>query len=86
MQIVPSEGALEYDVNLMKDDPLHWASAYDFAIAENQYRPTYHTDQELYEVMAMLENKYPKIAAFQSGDNYLTMAIHWLKITDQVRL
>ncbi|RZC31872.1 carboxypeptidase D, partial [Asbolus verrucosus] len=81
---VPEDGVLELNVSLMKDDPLHWASAYDFGIGENQYRPKYHTNQELYSLMAQLENQYPSVAGFQSGDDYVSMTLRWLKITDQV--
>jgi carboxypeptidase D len=81
---VPAEGTLDYNVSLMKDDQLHWASAYDFGIDENQYHPKYHTNQELYGVMAQLENRYPDTAAFQSGDDYVSMTLRSLKITDQV--
>ncbi|KAJ8958532.1 hypothetical protein NQ318_002327 [Aromia moschata] len=82
--VIPDSGYLQYNVTLMKDDPLHWASAYDFGIAENQYRPKYHSNSEIYGLLAALENKYPKAAAFQGGDNLVTMAIHWLKITNDV--
>lgn len=68
----------------MKDDPLHWASAYDFGIGENQYHPKYHSNEELYAILADMENKNPGVAEFQGGDNYVSMAIHWLKISKDV--
>lgn len=68
----------------MKDDPLHWASAYDFAIGENQYKPKYHSSQELYSIMASLENRYPDAAEFHGGEDFVSMAIHWLEISDKV--
>lgn len=70
----------------MKFDLLHWASAYDFGISDNQYKPKYHTNQELYYLMGEMENKYPNIAAFQGGDDFVSMSIHSLKITDQVSI
>ncbi|VEN63122.1 unnamed protein product [Callosobruchus maculatus] len=80
---VPESGYVQYNVTLMKDDPLHWASAYDFGIGENQYHPKYHTNQEIYSKMAYLENKYPNAASFKSGEDYISMAVHSLIITDQ---
>lgn len=70
----------------MKDDPLHWASAYDFAIAENQYKPRYHSSQEIRSIMASLENRYPEVAEFQRGENFISMAIPWLQISNEVSL
>lgn len=67
-------------------DPLHWASAYDFAIAENQYKPKYHSAQELREIMANLENRYPGLAAFHRAENSMSMAIPWLEISKEVRI
>ncbi|KAJ8917356.1 hypothetical protein NQ315_002378 [Exocentrus adspersus] len=81
---VPEFEHLEYNITLMKDDPMHWASAYDFGLAQNQYHPKYHSNQELFFLLAELENKYPGVAAFQGGDNYISMAIHWLKISKDV--
>lgn len=75
---------MQYNVTLMKDDPLHWASAYDFGIGENQYHPKYHSNEELYALMADMENRNPGVAEFQGGDNYVSMAIHWLKISKDV--
>ncbi|CAG9814957.1 unnamed protein product [Phaedon cochleariae] len=82
--VIPESGYLEYNVTLMKDDPLHWASAYDFGIGENQYKPQYHTSQEINSILSSMENKYPDAAAFQGGDNLVSMAIRSLKITDKV--
>ncbi|KAG5866493.1 hypothetical protein JTB14_015933 [Gonioctena quinquepunctata] len=67
--VIPDSGHLEYNVTLMKDDPLHWASAYDFGIGENQYKPKYHTSQRFTPYC---------------GDNYVSMTIHSLKITDKI--
>lgn len=81
---IPESGSFEYNVTLMNDDLLHWGSAYDFGIAENQYRPKYHSSKELYSLMADLENMYPKYAEFQSGEDYVSMILRSLKITDEV--
>lgn len=68
----------------MKDDPLHWASAYDFAIGENQYKPRYHSAQELREIMARLENQHPEVGQFHRAENSLSMMIPWLQISRDV--
>lgn len=81
---VPESGSVQYNVTLMKDDPLHWGSAYDFGIAMNQYHPKYHDNSELYTILGDLENRYPSVAEFEAGDNIISMAIHSLKITHEV--
>ncbi|KYB27025.1 carboxypeptidase A [Tribolium castaneum] len=81
---IPKEGSFVYNVSLMRDDPLHWASAYDFGLGENQYSPKYHTNSELYAIMGALENRYPNVAAFKSGDDYVSMTLKSLKITHEV--
>ncbi|XP_056640520.1 carboxypeptidase D [Diorhabda sublineata] len=82
--VVPESGYIQYNVTLMKDDPLHWASAYDFGIAENQYKPTYHTNQDINVILTKMENKYPDVASFEGGDNLVSIAIHSLKITNRI--
>lgn len=69
----------------MKDDPQHWASAYDFAIAENQFNPRYHSSQEIRSIMANFENRYPEVAAFHRAENSMSMMIPWLQISNKVR-
>ena len=68
----------------MRDDPMHWASAYDFGIAKNQYEPEYHTDLEIYSYMSDFENRYPGVAQFEGGDDYISMTIHSVKISHEV--
>ncbi|XP_025831012.1 carboxypeptidase D [Agrilus planipennis] len=82
--VIPPSGSLHLKISLMRDDPLHWASAYDFGIQENQYNPRYHFNNEIYAVMADLENKYPSSASFDAGDNFVSMSIRSLKITDKI--
>ncbi|KAI4454464.1 protease m14 carboxypeptidase [Holotrichia oblita] len=84
--VIPENGTLKYDVTLMPDDPMHWASAYDFGISENHYKPKYHSNSEIYQILAEFENKFPDAAEFEGGDNYISMTIHSLKISHQVEL
>ncbi|XP_044260416.1 carboxypeptidase D isoform X2 [Tribolium madens] len=81
---VPKEGSFVYNVSLMRDDPLHWASAYDFGLGENQYNPKYHTNSELYAIMGALENRYSNVATFKNGDDYVSMTLKSLKITHEI--
>ncbi|XP_050292877.1 carboxypeptidase D [Anthonomus grandis grandis] len=82
--VVPESGSVEVSPNLMKDDPQHWASAYDFGVEPNVFYPKYHSNSELYFLMSNLENRYPEDAAFQGGDDLVSMVVHWLKISKQV--
>lgn len=68
----------------MRDDPLHWASAYDFGISENQYQPRYHSNAQIYSILAELENKHPAHCAFQNGEDIVSLKIRSLKITHEV--
>ncbi|KAF2900813.1 hypothetical protein ILUMI_05352 [Ignelater luminosus] len=81
---VPENGTVQANFTLMRDDPQHWASAYDFGVSDNQFNPKYHANNELYAIMAELENKYPDTAEFVSGDNFISMSIRSLKISHQV--
>lgn len=82
--VVPESGSLQYNVTLMKDDPQHWASAYDFGISENHFNPQYHSNSDLYYLLADMENRYVTTAMFEGGDDFVSMTIHSLKITDNV--
>ncbi|XP_059048175.1 carboxypeptidase D isoform X2 [Achroia grisella] len=81
---VPENGSVSFNFTLMADDPQHWSSAYDFRVLDNVINTRYHTPLELYEMLSELENKYPDIAEFRSGDSLTTATFHQLKMTDQV--
>ncbi|KAM3963849.1 LOW QUALITY PROTEIN: carboxypeptidase D svr [Aphomia sociella] len=81
---VPPNGTLSFNFTLMADDPQHWSSAYDFRVLDNIINTRYHTPLELYAMLSDLENKYPDIAEFRSGDSLTTATFHQLKMTDQV--
>lgn len=68
----------------MKDDPLHWASAYDFGEEHNVFHPKYHSNSDLYSLMSNFENVYSDSAEFHGGDDLVSMVLHWLKITKHV--
>ncbi|XP_063368930.1 carboxypeptidase D-like [Cydia amplana] len=82
--VVPESGSVSLNFTLMPDDPQHWSSAYDFRVLDNIMHTRYHSTLELYAELAELENKFPGIAEFRSGDSLLTASLHQLKITDNV--
>ncbi|KAF5285144.1 hypothetical protein FQA39_LY16833 [Lamprigera yunnana] len=84
--MIPPSGSLQYNMTLMRNDEQHWASAYDFGVSENQFNPRYHSNSEIYSILADLENKYPDTAEFVSGDNFVSMSIRSLKMTDKVNI
>lgn len=65
---------------LMRDDPQHWSSAYDFRLMAN-LQNGYLKNTELSAKLSQLENHQPNVAEFRAGDSLITMAIHSLKIT-----
>ncbi|XP_011256547.2 carboxypeptidase D [Camponotus floridanus] len=65
---------------LMRDDPLHWSSAYDFGLRAN-LQSGYLTNSDLSARFSQLENHQPNVAEFIAGDSLISMAIHSLKIT-----
>ncbi|KAG7204671.1 hypothetical protein KM043_005086 [Ampulex compressa] len=83
--IVPSgaqlgEGEAILDFTLMRDDPEHWSSAYDFRLMAN-LQNGYLKNAELNARFSQLENHQPDVAEFKAGDSLVSMAIHSLKIT-----
>lgn len=81
---IPENGYLSWNFTMMRNDPLHWASAYDFGIHENQYNPTWHSNDDINAFMANCENKYFGTAKFQAGDNMVSTRIHSLEVSNEV--
>ncbi|KOC66182.1 Carboxypeptidase D [Habropoda laboriosa] len=74
------EGEVTLDFTLMRDDPQHWSSAYDFRLIAN-LQNAYLKNAELSARFSQLENHQQNIAEFQAGESLISMAIHSLKIT-----
>lgn len=74
------DGETTLDFTLMRDDPLHWSSAYDFGLRAN-LQNGYLKNSDLSARFSQLENHQPDIAEFIAGDSLISMAIHSLKIT-----
>ncbi|XP_012252341.2 carboxypeptidase D isoform X1 [Athalia rosae] len=84
--IVPKDetkNGVRVDFTLMRNDPLHWSSAYDFRIIANLEKG-FLQHSELSARMAQLENHQPEVAEFKAGDSSISMAIHSLKITHNI--
>lgn len=84
--IIPNDesGSYRYDVTLMRTDPQHWASAYDYRIMENVIKTRYHSNTELNTAMAELEKKQWQVANFESNENDVSMKFHALKVTSDL--
>ncbi|XP_031840288.1 carboxypeptidase D svr [Nomia melanderi] len=74
------EGEITQDFILMRDDPEHWSSSYDFRLIVN-LQDVYLKNVELNARFGALENHQLNIAEFEAGDSPVNMAIHSLKIT-----
>ncbi|XP_035900560.1 carboxypeptidase D isoform X2 [Anopheles stephensi] len=83
---IPPEAdrAVIVDFQLMRDDPQHWSSAYDYRTLENVIKTRYHSDAELKSIMAEFENKYYTSVSLEFGGNEVSMAYPSVKVTDSI--
>ncbi|XP_052867429.1 carboxypeptidase D [Anopheles cruzii] len=83
---VPPEAtrAVIVDFQLMRDDPQHWSSAYDYRTLENVIHTRYHTDAELKTTMAEFENKHYQSVSLEFGGNEVSIAYPSVKVTDSI--
>uniref|UniRef100_A0A7G3A8P8 Putative carboxypeptidase d n=1 Tax=Lutzomyia longipalpis TaxID=7200 RepID=A0A7G3A8P8_LUTLO len=81
---VPANGSIRKDFLLMRDDPQHWSSAYDYRIIENVVKTRYHSDAEINDEFQKLEAANFKIATLDAGDNEISMQYHTLKVTSDI--
>ncbi|XP_053693015.1 carboxypeptidase D [Sabethes cyaneus] len=72
------------DFLLMRDDPQHWSSAYDYRVLENVVNTRYHSDIELRAIMSEFENTNYKTASLEYADNEVSMVYPSVKITDSI--
>lgn len=79
-----NNGSVRHDITLMRNDPQHWSSAYDYRILENIINTKYHTNAEIKEKMGDLENRYTEIASLDANDNEISMLMPTLKVTENV--
>ncbi|KYN37346.1 Carboxypeptidase D [Trachymyrmex septentrionalis] len=76
----PENGEVTLDFTLMRDDPLHWSSAYDFGLRVN-LQNGYLKNSDLNARFSQLENHQSDTAEFLAGDSMISIAIHSLKVT-----
>ncbi|XP_030748149.1 carboxypeptidase D [Sitophilus oryzae] len=81
---IPESGSVQLNPILMKDDPTHWSSAYDFGEYRNIFALGYHNTSQLYTILSDFENRFPDFAEFHGGDDLVSMSIHWLEISKQI--
>ncbi|XP_040152516.1 carboxypeptidase D [Anopheles arabiensis] len=83
---IPPEAdrAVIVDFQLMRDDPQHWSSAYDYRTLENVIKTRYHSDAELKSTMAEFENKHYKTVSLEFSGNEVSMAYPSVKVTDSI--
>ncbi|XP_058117990.1 carboxypeptidase D isoform X2 [Anopheles coustani] len=83
---IPPEAtqAVRVDFQLMRDDPQHWSSAYDFRQLENILKTRYHSDEELKATMGEFENRDYKTVEFELSGNEVSMAYPSIKVTDHI--
>lgn len=81
---VPANGSIVKDFVLMRDDPQHWSSAYDYRIIENVVKAHYHSDAEINDEFQKLEATNFKIASLDAGENDVSMEYHTLKVTADI--
>ncbi|KAL2736992.1 carboxypeptidase D [Vespula squamosa] len=79
----PEGSEVTLDFTLMRDNPQDWSSAYDFGIFAN-LQNGYLKNSELSARFSQLENHQPNVAEFRAGDSLVSMAIHSLKITQNM--
>lgn len=80
--LIPSNNTrLRFDIQLIRDDPQHWSSAYDYRVIENVFKARYHNNAEIDEAMARIEQGNPNQANLETNENEINMEYHSVKVT-----
>jgi carboxypeptidase D len=77
--IVPESGSLIYNINMMRNDPQHWSSAFDFRILTNILKTRYHTNEEIGSTFSELSRINWWMAQLEEDGN--SHIYHSLKLT-----
>lgn len=82
--VVPETGSksLIYSFNLMRNDPQHWSSAYDFRILDNILHTRYHSNDEIGYMFRELQTKNWLMAQLEDDGN--SQFYHSLKVTEGI--
>lgn len=82
--IVPDTGnhTIITNFNLMRNDPQHWSSAYDFRILDNILHTRYHSNDEIGSTFEEIQTKNWWMAQLEDDGN--SQFYHSLKVTEGV--
>lgn len=82
--VINDSGALNYSVtfHLMRNDPQHWSSAYDFRILDNILHTKYHKNEEIEETFRELQTKNWWMAQLEEDGQ--SEYYHSLKVTSNI--
>lgn len=85
---IPNDDTPSLSVNftLMRNDPQHWSSAYDFRLIQHVINTRYRYTHQIVDLMAELEKKHPDTIEFQNGYEDAFKIIPRIKMTKQVIL
>ncbi len=78
-----SEKAVEYNFNLMRNDPQHWSSAYDYRVLDNIIKRRYLDNDQIYRVLLEMQNKHMEQVQIES-EKSLSNLYHSVKVTSNV--
>lgn len=83
---IPSTGdkSVSITFNLMRNDPQHWSSAYDFRILDNILHTKYHDNYEIASVFQEIQRKNWNISETDSDNSETSKYYHSLKLTSNV--
>lgn len=81
---IPESGnrSLIHSFSLMRNDPQHWSSAYDFRILENILKTRYHSNDEIGNTFQQLQTKNWWMAQLEDDGN--SEFYHSLKVTEGI--
>lgn len=81
---IPDSGSRQIvlNFNLMRNDPQHWSSAYDFRILENILHTRYHSNDEIGNTFRELQKKNWWMAELEEDGN--SEYYHSLKVTEGI--
>lgn len=84
IEIDSTVGLLRLDIHLMRDDPQHWSSAYDYRILENIIKTRYHSVNDIKSQFAEMERRNSSVANFDVNENEFSLYFPSLKLTADV--
>ena len=69
--VVPETGdkSVEYSFSLMRNDPQHWSSGYDYRVLDNIINVKYHDNQQVDKIFTELQTKNVKVVLKETSEN-----------------